>query len=453
MFDVNIKIISELKYFLNVCVSDPDVLDAFRCKRRAFIRNRKLSFARLVIFIAKLCKRTLSVELDHFFEDILGNCSTSCSVSAFSQQRSKLDSSFFEVWNELLYKSFYHYGQSYVKRWKGYRVIAVDGTAISLVNAPCLTSYFGGQSNQISSFTGAKTLLHYDVLNKLFIHTQLANYRTGELPMAYSSVEKLPADALAIYDRNFGNYKMVALHRWMEEERRFVIRAKEKHNFIASFIKSGRSSEEVNMYPSAEAIAGLKKNGFIVSAKTALKVRLVRVDLPNGVTEVLITNLWKDDGYGDELFKELYFMRWGVETGISTVKNLLQLESFSGLTVQSVKQDFFATIFVANLTSLLTRQAEDRIEDESSQSRPKMGRPKTRKWPQQVNRNKATGKLREMLLRLFTAEKPDEILQWLSDYFKKHLLPVRKGRTFPRRRKNKQSKSKHKTYSNYKLAA
>jgi hypothetical protein len=41
-----------------------------------------------------------------------------------------------------------------------------------------------------------------------------------------------------------------------------------------------------------------------------LTVRLVRVDLPESV-EVLITNLWEEEGYANELFKDLYFMRWG----------------------------------------------------------------------------------------------------------------------------------------------
>jgi hypothetical protein len=450
MFDVNIKIISELKSFLQICANDSDVMDLCRTSRSAFIRNRKLSFERLVLFIVKLCKKTLSVELEDFFENDLNDL-RGCSVSAFSQHRSKLDCLFFQLWNEVLYKSFYHYGVDHIKKWRGYRIIAADGTAVSLLSTDALSKYFGGQSNQQGVFTGAKAFLHYDVLNKLFVHAHFTTYRTGELTMAYPAIDKLATDTITIYDRNFCNYKMVALHRWAEQERRFIIRGKESQKFIGAFIKSGLQSQEVDMLPSPEAITGLRKNGFIITSKTKLKVRLIRVELLNGKIEVLLTNLWEDEGYSSELFKDLYFMRWSIETGISILKNLLGLESFSGLTVTSVKQDFYATIFTANLASLIIRQAEE-VPIEPDCKKPAIGRPATCNWPMQINKNKATAKLRQRIVDLFITEQPNEILEYLSRYFRKQLLPVRKGRTFPRNKKNKQNHCKHRTFTNYKAA-
>lgn len=76
----------------------------------------------------------------------------------------------------------------------------------------------------------------------------------------------------------------------------------------------------------------IQKNGITVH--TLLKARLVRVELPGSI-EVLITNLWEEDNHPAEEFKDLCFMRWSVETNISVQKNILQLESFSGLTVHS----------------------------------------------------------------------------------------------------------------------
>lgn len=39
-------------------------------------------------------------------------------------------------------------------------------------------------------------------------------------------------------------------------------------------------------------------------------MRLVRVELKESV-EVLITNLWQEEGYRNEELKEVYFLRWG----------------------------------------------------------------------------------------------------------------------------------------------
>jgi hypothetical protein len=356
----------------------------------------------------------------------------------------------------VLCQSFYHYAEDHIQRWRGYRLIAADGSCICLLNTRALSAHFGGQRNQNISFTCGRAFFHYDVLNKLFIDARLAPYRTSEQNMAYKAMETLSEDTLTIYDRYHCNYKTVALLRWAEKEHRFVIRAREKYKFIASFIEGGLPSEVVTMYPTWTNIRSLRQHGLIVTARTALKVRLVRVDLPGGITEVLLTNLWEEDGYGHELFGQLYFMRWGVETAISIQKNLLQLESFSGLSVESIYQDFFATVFMANLASLLTGQASEQHKAAGQKQASAAGRTSNKgrllKWPYQVNMNKATGRLRERLPELFASNSPQQILKELSDYFKKHLLPIRKGRSYTRYRKNKQSFSRHKTYSNYKPA-
>lgn len=439
MLDANVKIIEELKAFVSVVNESPDILEKFATQKNAFTRERKLPFDRLVLLIAKLCKKTLSVEIDNFFEEI--NLSTSCTVSAFSQQRMKLDSFFYEVWNKFLSKLFYHYYESNVKRWKGYRLVAADGSNISLINKPALEEYFGGQSNQLGTFVQAKAYYCYDVLNELILHAKIAPYRFGELNMAYSAIDCLEEDMLMIYDRNFCNFKMVALHLWQEKEIKFVIRAKETQNIIRTFIKSGAQSDVVYLRTTPAAIKGLYRSGYIVNRDTLLKVRLVRVELDNSV-EVLMTNLWEEEGHSNSEFKELYFKRWGVETNISVQKNILQLESFSGLTQYSVLQDFYATVFITNLHSILIKEAQQTIENMQSK----------RKYPMKVNRNKSYGKLKIHLVSLFIKHEPADILQLLNNHFIKDQIPIRINRSFPRIIKNKQSKSKHKTYANYKPA-
>jgi hypothetical protein len=439
MLDANIKIISELKNFIVLVSSNNTLLEKFSIAPENFTRTRKLPFDKLVLFIIKLCKKTLSVELDQFFEDI--SSPMSCSVSAFTQQRLKLEPFFFYYWNKVLLDSFYHYYGDNVKRWRGYRIIAADGSNISLVNNMALNKHFGGQSNQQTSFVQAKTFYHYDVLNELVVLPKIGKYRHGELQMAYEAIGGIEEDMLTIYDRLYSNYKMVALHMWQEKERKFVIRGNERQNLIKSFIKNGKRSDIAYMTPSPSAIVGLRKYGFIVTKKTLLKVRLVRVDLPKSV-EVLITNLWEEDGFGIELFKDLYAMRWGIETNISIQKNILQLESFSGLTVPAVLQDFFATVMMANLHSILIKDAQQTVDNTT----------KHHKHPMKVNKNKSFGKLKINLIDLFMLDGVDVILQKLHDYFVKDTIPIRKGRSFKRVRKNPQTKSKYKTFTNFKPA-
>lgn len=244
---------------------------------------------------------------------------------------------------------------------------------------------------------------------------------------------------LMVYDRNFCNYKMVALHLWQEKERKFIIRAKETQNMAKSFIKSGRASSIVEMAPTPSAAKGLEKSGFKIGKGTLLKVRLVRVELKNSV-EVLVTNLWEEDGHPAEEFGVPYCLRWGVETNISVQKNILQLESFSGLTYHAVLQDFYATVLMANLHSILIKDAQQTVEETM----------KERKHPVKVNKNKSFGRLKHNLVSLFMDNDPKSILQTLHEHFIKEVVPVRKGRSFERVRKNGLTKSKFKTYTNFK---
>jgi len=440
MHEANLRIITRLKRFLTLASLYKEFVQKFRVSERDFVRTRKLPFEKIVLFITKLNKKSLSIELENFFGEI-GN-GMQCSVSALSQQRVKLKPDFFRYWNQLLQKCFYLYYGKAVKRWKGYRIVAADGSSVYLNNTPVLNEYFGGQSNQFTSFVQAKTFYHYDVLNEIILLAEIKPYRCGEMNMAFKATREIAEDTVTIYDRNFSNYKIVALHLWQKnKERKFLIRAKETQKKIKAFIQSGAHSSIVAMQPTPGAIAGLKKSGFEITKDTLIRVRLVRVELPNSV-EVLITNLWEEEGHLTEEFKDLYFMRWGVETNISLQKNILQLESFSGQTVCSVLQDFHATIVMCNLHSILIKEAQQTVENTLSKQ----------KHPMKINHNKAIGRLKANLIHLFTSNDPQSILQNLHDYFIRNVLPVRKGRSFPRDRKNAQSKSKHKTFSNFKPA-
>ena len=442
MLEANLRIISSLKSFLIKVSENSEYKSLFRNAETAFTRKRKLSFDKLVLLIVQLSKKTLSVELENFFEGI--NEKSSCSVAAFSLQRMKLNPSFFYSWNMVLWMNFYaEYGNK-VKRWRGFRVLGCDGSNISLVNKPDLQQCFGGQSNQHSSFVQAKTYYCYDVLNKMILFPHIGPYRYGELHMAYDIIEggNIQKDMLLIFDRNYSNYKMAALFQLQENEIKYVIRVKESLNFAKKFIRSEKKSEVIELFPSPSSIQGLKECGYIVNKDTPIKVRLVRVKLSSGKIEVLMTNLWQQEGYAVNEFKKLYSLRWGVESNISFQKNILQLESISGLTPVSVMQDFYATVFVSNLHFLLIKQAQQTIDNTKED----------KKYPMQVNNNKAFGKIKENLISLFVSVSPSEILKFLHNYFIRDTLPIRKNRSFPRIRKNPMTKSKYRTFTNFKPA-
>ena len=65
--------------------------------------------------------------------------------------------------------------------------------------------------------------------------------------------------------------------------------------------------------------------------------------------------------YSSGLFKELYFLRQGIETFYDELKNKLKVEYFAGYSKISIQQDFFCAIFISNLQSAIVNDLEEEL--------------------------------------------------------------------------------------------
>lgn len=438
MIITNIKIIGELKTFIRA-IKEKKIF--FSCEKD-FSKDRKLPFERTVYLLMNMLKKSLSIELNEFFETI-EQPDKCCSKSAFSQQRQKLDYQFFAWWNVILVNSFYHHYKSKIKRWKGYRLVAVDGSTQYLINQPEVLDYFGTQANQSVSVVMGRIVSAYDVLNEITISSQLHPITYSEQQVAQSWIPYYESDMLFLYDRGYPGFATIYLHVHQEKEIKFVIRCKENFNKeVTAFVKSKTSSKIIAIKPTCKAVKELKKHGFIITPETVIKVRLVKVKLDNGTTEILMTNLYHEQRYPLAIFKELYFKRWAVETNYNIQKNILQLESFSGHKVNTILQDFYASIFIGNLQSIISKQCDKKITDNTSH----------RKYRYKINRNVAIGLMKNRVVKLFIIKEIKELLLELEKLFLRHLEPIRPNRKYQRVTKHKRSKGKYQTWTNYKRA-
>jgi hypothetical protein len=125
----------------------------------------------------------------------------------------------------------------------------------------------------------------------------------------------------------------------------------------------------VTFKPNKTSIKTCRKKGLPTAA---IKLRLVRVDLP-GEVEVLITNLMDSTAYEARLFKSLYHLRWGIEENYKRLKQWVEVENFSGKSALSVKQDFYAKIVAMNLTAIISiaaqKKSEKKLNSEISDTR------------------------------------------------------------------------------------
>ena len=74
-----------------------------------------------------------------------------------------------------------------------------------------------------------------------------------------------------------------------------------------------------------------------------LEIRIALVDIGKEEPEILVTNLTHEEFTTEDL-KELYKKRWTVETGFDRLKNLIEIEDFSGIRRPIIEQNFYAHI-------------------------------------------------------------------------------------------------------------
>lgn len=439
MADSNIKIISELKNFLEETSQMQSKRNTYSLNPKDFTRNRKLDFKTLSLLILHSLKRSLSVELQDFFGHIGRE---SCTKQAFSAQRGKLKPSFLEDWNALLVKSFYGYNADVSKKWKGMLLWSIDGSTTPLPNSKELREKFGCPGSRLGqSNPAARICVLYDVMNHLAIKGLLQPYAESEEKVVLDVLEGLElSPSLLLFDRGYPSYWL--MYCLIDRQTHFVMRVPSNANrTVKAFIESDLSDLTVDIYPSYKSLAKLKQMGIRISQTTPVKVRYVKVVLDTGEVEVLATNLYDSSLYRIADLKKVYFMRWGIETFYGYVKEELQLGQFSGIRDICIRQDFAANLFLFNLQSLIEKQCEPYIEQVC----------KTRIYKYKVNKNISWASMKYGVVKLFLFRNTNSVLMELQHLFERHLVPIRPGRKFPRARKGRPN-CKNYTLTNYKRA-
>jgi Transposase DDE domain len=436
----NLRIVNDLKVFMQQICDDNTLKGKYVYGKNDFSRQRILCFKTTVLLLLNTLKRSLSIELHEFFENF--SQKGSCSKQAFSKQRRKLKPDFFHDWNTVLVDSFYRNYIKECRRWKGLKIWAIDGSSVSLPDIDLLRNKYGQTTNQQGAGGSvARICVIYDVLNEIAIQGLLHPYTVSEEVVIPDILkDKDTSDTLILFDRGYPSYWL--MHQLIAHNTFFVMRAAcNANNVVKSFLAGEQDDLIVEMRPPYSSIIKLKEMGVSISKEKTIRIRLVKFLLDSGQVEVLITNLYDVVRFPLKDLKQLYNMRWGIETYYGYMKQELQLAQFSGLAPICIEQDFAANLFLFNLQSLIEKQCAIFVEDVGEK----------RMHKQKVNKNISWALLKHRVVRLFLTKKPKLILNELQELFCSYLEPVRPGRKYPRIKKRTPN-SKHYTLTNYKRA-
>jgi len=396
-----------------------------------FTRQRSLPLPQLVTFLLNLRKGTNQDELDRFFEVLSGQpVIQGVTASALTQARNKLNPSAFLTLNNKLLEGFYRHFAAH--RWHGMRVLAVDGSTARLPDTEDVQETFG-PAPEGSAVPIARLSRLYDVLNRLVIDADVEPLSVSERVLAGEHLAATDEKDLLLYDRGYPAFWLFVLHQ--VEKRHFCARL--PANFCTAsteFAKGKQRSAVVTIRPGHEAREQCKLYGLPTDP---IRVRLIKVKLQSGETEILATSLLDESEYRTSTFRHLYHRRWGVEEEYKTEKCRVEIENFSGQSARSVFQDIYAKIFMVNLAAILVWVAQA-IADRLYQHR---------KRYYQVNFANALSKMKDNAVRLFLDIGPLTLLPQLLCAMALSVEAVRPGRSYPRRIKPSKVQG---FYSNYK---
>ncbi len=415
----------------------------YRVSQCDFTRKRKQTFHSTILFMINFLTKSLSIEIENFVDFIKNSIQLSntenYTKSAFVQCRKKIKPEVFKCLSDRLIAEFYTDNDESIKLWNGFRLLAVDGSRMTLPDTQELEAIYGKTKNQTKTgVVQARVSVLYDVINKFVIDGCLTSVSTGESKLALKHLECSAKGDLIIYDRGYPSFNLIYEH--YERGIDFLMRCKiDFNNITRNFYESELSSAVVKMYPG--------KNTMLLdkpySKNTYKEVRLVRIELPSGETEILITSLCDCEKYPDTIFMNLYFLRWGVETFYDELKNKIKAEHFSGYSQHSIMQDFYAALFVSNVQSLIVGEINDELAIESE----------GKKYQYKVNNNLSYGFLKNRIITLFLSDKDIAIItSELKELFKRHIIPIRPNRKHQRDVDKYRKRTKPKVLKNNKDA-
>ena len=279
----------------------------------------------------------------------------------------------------------------------------------------------------------------YDVLNRIYTDVLVqtaADYNEFRACATMIDRSKLE-NVILVADRGYENYNIFA--HAIEKGWKFAIRVKDKNsNGIASGLNLPPNDEfdiDITQIFSRKNTKTTKNAGYKwmpvnqvfdylprKSDKTyELSFRIIRFPIGSNSYEIIITNLDRNI-FDVKKIKEIYHLRWGIETSFRELKYAIGLTGFHARKPDFIKQEIYARLLLYNYCELITTHVIKQMKNND----------KTK----QVNFTIAIYICREYLRNKRNLSPPDVI-----NLIEKHVLPVRPGRKDPRKVKPQASVS------------
>lgn len=324
-------------------------------------------FSRKSVLTAETVIRLLISAEGGSLAKILHDAGIQATASALSQRRAQIPPEVFRT-------VFTNFNSTCADNnfFQGYRLLAVDGTAVNLPRNPKAPSFV-----QNDGIPKGVNQLHvtplYNILSRTFDDLVIQpEPKKDEIGALVDMLERntFTQKTLIIADRGFESYNLIA-HCLEKENADFLIRVRQNYSTMREVAKLPMMELDCTIRPTITTTQTKedKKNGYVflqvpkkskVGSKTRrgrwdfpspypMKLRVCRFLLDNGEFETVATSLPRSFSLDD--IRELYHLRWGIETSFRDLKYTLGLVNLHGKSDAFAEQEIYASLTAFNFAS------------------------------------------------------------------------------------------------------
>lgn len=439
--------------YLNELLYTANLLDTFYIDEirgdslKAFTRKRKVLLPHIFIQLLATTGKSQKNEISDFYDDIGEDIEIS--QTGYFEARMKFNP---EALRTILHDVNRNvYAKKDAIKLNGYYVTAIDGSDFLIPRWRDNKEVWNTKLNDTENdpVMGSVSTI-FDVINKTILDVTINEYKYSEKSSAAEHMDHalniLPEDSrmVCLFDRGYPSIRLI--DRMIENGQFFVMRLKTS-DFAKECTRLNKSEDDKWLdisYDSKRSNQFRDDRQFRMKLmNTVYHLRFVKfqIVLSDGslATEILLTNLPESE-FDAEAMKELYHLRWDVETCYRSMKSQLKMEEFSGYREHLIRQDIYASALVYNVVSDVICAKENLKKIESERY----------KYDMAFNRNFATGKLKHLMLKIFVYYDQPKLAKnakiKLNKAMLRNLCPIRNDRDSIYSRQSKRTNKHRMTY-------
>ena len=329
-------------------------IDKYVIGENKFTRDSKFSFRDYVTFLCFNKGTSNQADLEDFIEDNFTRDIQQITRQAFSKQRTFIHPMVFkDISKQYLLEINYQKNYDFFETYNGFRLFGGDGSDFEIPDFEEVRNEFQiKDTEKYRKPAQAKFSSIMDLLNGFILDGIIGNFKQAELPLMHQNLENIqeliiPEKSIFIFDRGYNAMELYA--NIMSMNSYFIVRLKDR-NYIGDRYKITENDAEIQLEITKERLKKFHNKSLKekYSKIKHLNLRILTITLENGTTETLLTNI-HDKNFTIEDFKELYNLRWGIETNYNTMKNRLNIENYTGKRRITIEQDIYSKFIKYNI--------------------------------------------------------------------------------------------------------